>query len=357
MNLLQKYGANDRYFAEATLYPNYFLARVVSQFNALYKIVTNKEEGLAEVSGKFRHETKFQQEYPAVGDFVMVDREEMKQGNAVIQKVLTRKSAFERTGVGNENQIQVVAANIDIAFICMALNSDYNLSRLERYLSIAWNSGATPVVILTKSDLCEELNSVLNEVSSVAIGVDIVTTSNLEEGTKEKLLTYLPEGVTASFMGSSGVGKSTLVNLLMQEDILATSYIRQDGKGRHTTTRREMAVLPTGAIVIDTPGMRELGVDSADLTKSFADIDNLALMCKFSDCKHETEPGCAVQQALLSGELDNRRLDSYKKLQKEARYDGLSSRQIERDKIHTMVGSLEQMKQIRNAVKRKNHKR
>lgn len=330
---------------------------MVSQYKDLYRIVTEYSEGLGEVSGKFRYEASNLFEYPAVGDFVMVDRMDMQSGNAIIHKVLTRKSAFERTAVGLTNQIQVVAANIDIVFICMSLNSNYNLSRLERYLSVVWNSGATPVVVLTKSDLCNDLTSTLSEISSVAIGVDIIATSSFDQASCGNLLLYLQPGVTASFVGSSGVGKSTLINLLAGEELLATSAIRQDDKGRHTTARRELLILPQGGIVIDTPGMRELGVESVDLSKSFADIDELVTRCKFNDCTHVAEPGCAVLGAIASGKLDERRFENYQKLKKEARYEGLSSRQIEAEKLKAMFGSFGGIKNARGFIKQKNKQR
>jgi ribosome biogenesis GTPase len=357
LNQLEKYGANGRFFTEAAGYPGMGMARVVSQHKDLYRIVTEHSEGLAEVSGKFRYEASRLSEYPAVGDFVMVGRGDTQSGNAVIHKVLTRKGSFERAAVGVSNQTQVVAANIDFVFICMSLNNDYNLNRLERYLSVAWDSRATPVVVLTKSDLCEDLAGTLCEISSVAIGVAIIATSSSDQASCEKLLPYLRPGATASFIGSSGVGKSTLINLLAGKERLATSAIRQDDKGRHTTTRRELLILPQGGIVIDTPGMRELGAESVDLSKSFADIDALVTKCRFHDCTHATEPGCAVQKAIAAGELDERRFKNYQKLQKEARYDGLSSRQIETQKLDAMFGSVGGMKKARDFIKQQEKKK
>lgn len=357
MNLLTKYGVSERFLTQAALYPQLYPARVLSQSKDLYKIAAEQGEFFAEVSGKFRYEASCLSDYPAVGDFVMVDRTDSVSGNAVIHHVLTRKSCFERAAVGMDNQTQIVAANIDIVFICMSLNNDYNLSRLERYLSVAWDSRAIPVVVLTKSDLCGDLSSVLTEISSVALSTDIVVTSGFDHASCAKLLSYLKPGITASFIGSSGVGKSTLINCLAGEELLATSGIRQDDKGRHTTTRRELLVLPQGGIVIDTPGMRELGVESADLSKSFSDIDMLATQCRFRDCTHTSEPGCAVRKALENGELDGRRLENYQKLKREAKYDGLSSKQIETEKIKTMFGSMSGMKNARDFAKQKNKRR
>lgn len=354
MNDLIRYGGSERFFAEAKQYPDMKMARVVSRYKGLYKIATEQSESLAEVSGKFRYEAMRLSDYPAVGDFVMVDLNDDQFGNAIIHKVLTRKSAFERVAVGVPDQTQLVAANIDIVFICMSLNGNYNLSRLERYLSVSWESRATPVVLLTKADLCADLQSVLTEISSVAIGVDVLATSSYDKDSCEKVLPYLKQGVTASFIGSSGVGKSTLINRLAGEALLETSVIRNDDKGRHTTSRRELLILPQGGIVIDTPGMRELGVDSVDLSKSFPDIDKLILQCRFDDCSHKTEPGCAVRKAIESGELDERRFENYQKLKREARYDGLSSRQIETEKINSMFKSFGGIKNARDYAKQKN---
>ena len=347
MNNLVKYGINSFFTAQASQYPELSTARVISQYKDLYKIATSKGECLAEVSGKFRFQSTMLSDFPVVGDFVMYEERDSNAGNVQIHKVLSRQSKFERTAVGNNNQTQVIAANIDIVFICMSLNNDYNLSRLERYLSTAWDSGGIPVVILTKSDLCDDLSTVLSEVSTIAAGVDILLTSSYDEESYNKLLSYLKKGVTASFIGSSGVGKSTLINCLADEELLTTSYIRNDDKGRHTTTRRELLVLPNGSIVIDTPGMRELGIESVDLTRSFADIEALIQECKFNDCTHDGEPGCAVRKAIECGELDIRRLKNYRKLQKEARYAGLNSKQIEVEKCNQMFSKVGGMKKVR----------
>ncbi|MFQ3548777.1 MAG: ribosome small subunit-dependent GTPase A [Armatimonadota bacterium] len=357
MNKLKKYGATDRFFAEASIYPDLNLARIVSQYKKLYKIVTEYSEGFAEISGKLRFETTQLNEYPAVGDFVMVDRVDMHSGNAIIHKVLTRKSSFERIAVGLTNQTQVVAANIDIIFICMSLNNDYNLSRLERYLSVAWDSRAKPVIILTKSDLCDNLEDIMSEISSIAIGVEIISTSRFDKMSVEKVLSFIKKETTASFIGSSGVGKSTLINMIAGKELFNTSSIRDDDKGRHTTTSRELIILPQGGILIDTPGMRELGVDSVDLSKSFTEIDMLVKECRFNDCTHTSEPECAVLKAIESGRLDKRRLENYKKLQKEARYDGLSAKQIETEKLNSMFGSFNEMKRAKNFAKKKNNGR
>lgn len=353
MNNLIKYGINPFFTAQALQYPELSVARVISQYKDLYKIVTSNGELLAEVSGKFRFKTRMLSDFPVVGDFVMFDECNSNTGHVVIHEILSRQSKFERVAVGNTNQTQVIAANIDIVFICMSLNNDYNLSRLERYLSTAWDSGGIPIIVLTKSDLCDDLPTLLSEVSTVAAGVDVLVTSSYDVDSHKKLLSYLREGVTASFIGSSGVGKSTLINCLADKELLATSHIRKDDKGRHTTTRRELIVLPNGGVVIDNPGMRELGIESLDLSRSFADIELLIQQCKFNDCKHDGEPGCAVSSAIECGELDLRRLENYRKLQREARYSGLSSKQIEVEKFSQMFSKVGGMKKARKLLKQR----
>ncbi len=351
------YGADERRFSEASLYPGLCLARVISQYRDLYKLITEDGECFAQISGRFRHEAS---QHPAVGDFVMADRTDSRTGNAIIHHLLPRVSSFERVCAGREQDIQVVAANIDIVFLCMSLNSDYNLSRLERYLSVAWNSGASPVVVLTKADLCADLRAVRTEIESIAPGTEIVITSSFDPSSCQDILSYLRPGMTASLIGSSGVGKSTLVNCLAGEELLSTSQTRGDDKGRHTTTRRELLVLPQGGIIIDTPGMRELGVDSVDLSRSFSDIDDLASSCRFRDCTHAAEPGCAVREALKNGSLDRRRLESYQKLKREARYDGLSARQIEQEKLSAMfkeVGGMKKARKYLHETDKRNRRR
>ncbi len=354
MNRLNEYGLNEHFLTQAKLYPNFEICRVVSQYKDLYKVMTNEDELLAEISGRFRFNVKNLCDYPAVGDFVMIDRSNGQSGNAIIHHILNRKSSFKRTAVGVKNQTQVVASNIDTIFICMSLNNDFNLRRLERYLSIAWDSNAIPVVLLTKSDLCEDIPQKLNEISNVAIGVDVIVTSGLNESSLEQLSPYLKYGTTSSFIGSSGVGKSTLINLLIGKELFSTNDIGKDDKGRHTTTRRELILLSRGGVVIDTPGMREVGVDSTDLSKTFSDIDDFAEQCKFKDCSHNAEPGCAVRLAIKDGKLSEERLESYFKLKKETRYDGLNSKQIEREKINSMFGGLGEMKNAKKLVKNKN---
>lgn len=318
---VKEYGFNAYFEALASEYPTLTPARITVQEKELYRIVSDGGEQFAEVSGKFRYRVDTVSEFPAVGDFVMVDHAG-EDGNAVIHALLPRKSVFTRRAAGTANREQVVAANIDTVFICMSLNNDFNLRRLERYLSVAWDSGATPVIVLTKSDLCDDLESKISEVYSVALGVDTVVTSSLSEDGISGIMPYLKPQKTASFIGSSGVGKSTLINRLSGSDTLATNGLRNDDKGRHTTTHRELILLQNGALVIDTPGMRELGMWGAEdgIDTVFSDIEELAARCRYKNCTHMSEPGCAVRAAMESGELSEGRYKSFAKLEAENAY-------------------------------------
>lgn len=356
MNTLNNYGLTGRFSNEATMYPELSLARITAQHRGLYKIATEHGEMQAEISGKFRFETTELAKFPTVGDFVMVSAQS-SESNAIIHHVLTRKSVFLRTAVGLNAEAQSVAANIDTVFICMSLNNNFNLSRLERYLSVAWDSGATPVVLLTKSDLCEDLAKAVNDVERVSSFSDVIPLSVFDENVENKLSKYLKPGTTSAFIGSSGVGKSTLINKLLGEDVLATASVGNADKGRHTTTGREMFPSPFGGVLIDTPGMRELGAESADLGKAFNDIEKLISQCKFHNCTHVSEPGCAISEALENGTLDQRRFQNYCKLKTEAGYDGLNSKEIETKKLERMFKDVGGMKNARKFAKQQRKNR
>lgn len=306
------FGLSERFAVLTTEYPNLIAGRILSQEKGLYRVISARGEQFAETSGKFRYEVGSASDFPVVGDFVMMDCAP-NMVNAIIHHVLPRKSVFIRKAVGTAHNKQVIAANIDTVFICMSLNNDFNLRRLERYLSIGWESGAVPVVVLTKADLCGNTAEKLSSVKAVAMGADILITSAIEQDGYEQVLPYIKEGHTVALIGSSGVGKSTLINRLLGENRIDTNGLRNDDKGRHTTTRRELFLLPNGGLVIDTPGMRELGLWNAaeGLCKTFSDIEELSTKCRFKNCSHTTEPGCAVIAATESGDLSSERWQSY----------------------------------------------
>ena len=343
---------NELLKEKSKLYPEFFVGKIFSQDKNLYTVMIENNEIKAEISGKFRHQVNRMIDYPSVGDFVLLDRLEDNHGNAIIHKVLDRNSIFVRKAAGTSNQEQVVASNIDIVFICMALNSDFNLRRLERYIAVAWDSGATPIIILTKSDLCDDLNEKLDLVENVAIGIEIVMINTIQENGWIEVEKYIKEGVTAAFIGSSGVGKSTLINKLMGKDDIKTDGLRNDDKGRHTTTKRQTILLENGAMLIDTPGMRELGIESADMSRGFSDIEEYEKDCRFSDCTHKNEPGCAVRMAIENGLLQVERFENFLKLKKEQGYEGLSSKMIEHKKLNEMFKNVGGYKNIKKAKKK-----
>jgi ribosome biogenesis GTPase / thiamine phosphate phosphatase len=290
---------------------NLFAARVAAQHRGEFVLLAEQGELRARAAGRLFYEHDVGGQLPAVGDWVGVTPP------ATITSILPRRSAFIRKHAGQDSTEQVLAANVDAAFLLAGLDDDFSLRRLERYITTAWESGAQPVVILTKADLCADVETAVLSVASVAPGVDVHPVSNLTGEGLEALDPYLQPGRTVVLLGSSGVGKSTLLNRLVGAEVMATRAVAADGTGRHTTSHRELVPLPGGGMVIDTPGLRELQFWEGDLSAAFEDIEALALECKFRDCAHVTEPGCAVQAAVDSGALELDRLRSWRKLQRE----------------------------------------
>lgn len=301
--------------------------RVALEHRNRYQVLYPDGEISAEVSGKFRHDTNGRADYPAVGDWVAL-AVGSNRDHAIIHAVLPRRSVFSRKAVlaggmpetGGTVDQQVLAANIDTVMLITGLDNNYNIRRIERYIAIAWDSGAAPVIILNKADLCDEVETRIGEVAESAIGVPVHAVSATGNTGLDVLQEYIKAGQTIAFLGSSGVGKSTIINRLIGDERQKVYEVSDgDSRGRHTTTHRELIVLPDGGIVIDTPGMREIQPwsDREGMERTFGDIIVLAAQCRFSDCTHQNEPGCAILRALDDGTLDRGRFRNYQKLQKE----------------------------------------
>jgi len=309
----------DPHFAElaAADAPELFHARVVAEHRGAFRIAGAGGEQWGVIAGRARREARTGNGFPAVGDWVAA-RPLPDPERAAIERVLPRRSAFTRKAAGQDAP-QVVAANVDVVLIATSANRDLNPRRLERYLTLAWNSGAAPAVVLTKADLCPEPDDVLASVATVAIGVPVHLVSARTDTGLEPLRAYLARGRTVVLLGSSGVGKSTLVNVLGGREVQEVRTTLADDRGVHTTTARQLHVLPGGGMIIDTPGMREVGLvgDGEGLERAFGEVADLIAACRFSDCRHEDDPGCAVAAALASGMLGAERWESYVKLQRE----------------------------------------
>jgi ribosome biogenesis GTPase len=307
--------------------------RVAIGFNYLYRVYLEGGELETTISGRLKHHAASRSELPAVGDWVVVRRRH-DQHRGVIVAVLPRRSHFSRKTAGNITDEQVVAANVNVIFIVMSLDADFSLRRLERYLLLARESGAAPVILLTKPDLCSDVPAREAEVVSLAGDVPVHVISPKHAHGIERVAAYLTPGRTGALLGSSGVGKSTIINRLIGENVRKTREVRQaDSKGRHTTTHRELVVLPTRGLIIDTPGMRELQLwDVGEAVReTFDDIEALAAECHFTNCRHRDEPRCAVKQAVADGRVAPERLASYLKLQDELAF--LARRQDERAQL------------------------
>jgi ribosome biogenesis GTPase len=293
-------------------------ARVAVQHRDAYVVCAETGELQAEPSGRLRHEAP-EGGLPVAGDWVVIRPYDIGSG-ATIHAVLPRRTAISRKAAWLATEEQVLGANIDVVFLVAGLDGDLNLRRLERYLATVWNSGAQPVAVLNKADLCDDLEAALIAVGGVAIGVPVHVVSGLTGEGIDELRPYTAGNRTVALLGSSGVGKSTLINCLRGEDVQAVGAVRKgDSRGRHTTTARELVRLPDGGLLLDTPGMRELQLwDVGDgFDSTFSDVEELTAQCRFNDCSHRREPGCAIRHALANGTLDGDRYASYQKLQRE----------------------------------------
>ncbi|WLR41769.1 ribosome small subunit-dependent GTPase A [Bacillus carboniphilus] len=297
------------------------VGRVATQHRNLYEIWTEKGKVTGNVSGKLRYQAETKSMFPVVGDWVAISMHEGEE-RATIQAILQRKSQFSRKVAGDTTEEQVISANVDTVFLVSALNQDFNVRRIERYLVLAWESGANPVIVLNKADLADDLEDKRQDVEAIAFGVPIIFVSCVTKQGFDDLQNYMQKGETVSLIGSSGVGKSSIVNMLTGEEKQQVQDIREDDhKGRHTTTHRELILLESG-LIMDTPGMREIQLwgDEASVHSAFDDISELSSMCKFNDCQHQNEPGCAVRQAIEEGVVSGERYESYLKLQREMVY-------------------------------------
>ncbi|MDR0266674.1 MAG: ribosome small subunit-dependent GTPase A [Paenibacillus sp.] len=336
MNKLMQYGWNTNWDHEWSNEDRglHKPGRIIADFGQKYKIYTDEGEIWGEMSGKMKHALQSGSTNPAVGDWVALQLLE-GEGRGIIHGILNRKTSISRQKAGTGSaQEQLIATNVDILFLVTSLNDDYNPRRMERYLIMAWNSGVNPVILLSKADLCDDADIKAAEMEMIAPGVPVHVVSALENMGKEAVIGYLQEGVTVALTGSSGCGKSTIVNWLSESAGQRTQGIREDdSRGRHTTTHRELFLLPQGGLMVDTPGMRELQLyddDGGGWEQVFADIEAIGEGCRFADCQHKNEAGCAVRAAVESGEVDGKRLQNYLKTQRELMFQMRKEARAER---------------------------
>jgi len=344
--------------ALATEAPGLVPARVLTEERGLYVVAGARGEGPASASGRLRHDAELDPTatWPAVGDWVALEPGDGE--HRLIQRVLPRRSAVvRRSPTDRRMPAQVLAANVDVVFVVTSMNADFNPRRLERYLAVAWESGATPVVLLSKSDLADEAAGFLLAAEATAPGVEVIAVSAVTGEGLDRVRGHLGSGRTVVFTGSSGVGKSSIVNALAGAPLLETAAIREDdARGRHTTTRRQLSRLADG-LLIDTPGLRELGVlDGEGVATAFDDVEGVAAACRFNDCRHRSEPGCAVRAALGDGSLSADRFDAYTKLQREAHRAALATdaiaRRAERKRWNVIHRSVDQHMRLKYGAER-----
>ncbi len=334
---IKDYGYTEKYKTLSAQYSNdYIPARVTAVFQGLYEIVTENGLSKAKLRGNYIVHHPSEEDIPTVGDFVLVDYQ--KGAVSLIYHLLNRSSILIRKAPEDNKKIsQMLGANIDYAFIITSMNKDFNLARIERYLTAIYQGGITPVIVLSKSDLCDTPDDYISQVDSISFGIDIIVTSAVTEEGIDEVKAMLKPGKTVIFIGSSGVGKSSLLNAIAGKKVMHVNTIREDDdRGRHTTTHRQLIMLDNGSMLIDTPGMREFSLIDAEyyVDETFSDITELAKLCHFSDCTHNTEIKCAVKQAIEDGKLDKDRLKQFNKQKKvDAFY---TNRDYSRNKEKTM---------------------
>lgn len=341
---------------------NFAVARVIAEFKEAYRIKNESGEYLAKITGKQMLEALSREDYPAVGDWVVIS--DLGNQQAVINGILPRLTIIKRRSgdknkAGEKNDIQIIAANIDVAFVVESFDRDYNLNRFERYFAIAQDGGAEPAIILNKTDLInqQDLDEKLAKIKERFLGIDVILTSVTKERGLDDLKKYIAKGKTYCFLGSSGVGKSSLINKLLGEEIIKTGDISSTSdRGKHTTTARQMYFLENGGIVIDNPGMREVGMADVGqgIESVFGEIADLAKNCRFGDCTHVHEAGCAVIKAVKAGRLDEGKYANYINLKKEAEYYGMSERE-KREKDRQFGKFIKQVKKDLKGLGHKNY--